>query len=137
MDPLTGVIINKEGKILRQTENSFIDDDTSWSIDYMDIPLSWYQLNGEGFNPKFCEQLGFHILKFLVEKEENVLKKKADVEKQKRDDIPWWLRWIVIVFKPTFGEYLPVWQKVIDELSRGNYIKTEGDGFCYVREQIK
>lgn len=136
-DPLTGLIINKNGKILRQTEKSFVDDDPFWTIDYMDIPLSWYKLGGEGFCPKFCEQPGFHILKFLVEKEENVLKKKAEAEQKKKEDTPWWIKVFIKIFNPTFGEYLPVWQKVIDELSRGNYIKTEGDGFCYVREQIK
>ena len=136
-DPLTGLIINKEGKILRQTENSFVDDDTKWSIDYMDIPLSWYQLNGEGFNPKFCEQPGFHILKFLVEKEENVLKARAEEEQDTIRKRSWIINWLTKIFNPTFGQYLPVWKNVIDELSRGNYIKTEGDGFCYVREQIK
>lgn len=136
-DPLTGLIIDKNGKILRQTENSFLEDDPLWSIDYMDIPLSWFQLNGEGFNPKFCEQPGFHILKFLVEKEENVIKAQAKEQQNIIKSRPWFLNWLTKIFNPTFGKYLPVWQKVIEELSQGNYIKTEGDGFCYVREQIK
>lgn len=136
-DPLTGLIINRNGKILRQTDNSFVEDDPIWTIDYMDIPLSWYRLSGEGFNPKFCEQPGFHILKFLVEKEDNVLKVQAIEQQNTIKNRPWFINWLTKIFNPTFGKYLPVWQKVIEELSRGNYIKTEGDGFCYVREQIK
>ena len=123
--------------MLRQTENSFVDDDKRWSIDYMDIPLSWYQLNGEGFNPKFCEQPGFHILKFLVEKEENVLKARAEEEQETIRKRPWFINWLTRIFNPTFGLYLPVWKNLIDELSRGNYIKTEGDGFCYVDHKIQ
>lgn len=136
-DPLTGLIIDKNGKIIRQTKESFVDDDPIWTIDYMDIPLSWYQLNGEGFNPKFCEQPGFHILKFLVEKEENVLKAQAKLQQNIIKSRPLFLNWLTKIFNPTFGKYLPVWKNVINELSFGNYIKTEGDGFCYVREQIK
>lgn len=136
-DPLTGLLMDKNGKTIRPTSSSREEEDTSMNISHTDIPLSWYKINGKGYLPRFCEQPGFHILKFLVEKEENILKMKADAEQNKYKDIPWWMRWVVKVFQPTFGEYLPVWQKVIDELSRGNYIKTEGDGFCFVREQIK
>jgi len=134
--PLTNTLMNKDGRVIRQSEGSFIEDDKAWLIDYWDIPLSWYKLNGEGVKPKFCEQPGYHILKFLVEKEENAIKAKAEADRRKLDDMGAIRKWFTKMFKPTFGEYLPVWQNVIAQLNAGGYIKTEGDGFCYVREKI-
>lgn len=134
--PLTNTLMNKDGRVIRQSEGSFIEDDKAWLIDYWDIPLSWYKLNGEGVKPKFCEQPGYHILKFLVEKEENAIKAKAEADRRKLDDMGAIRKWFTKMFKPTFGEYLPVWQEVISQLNSGGYIKTEGDGFCYVREKV-
>ena len=136
IDPLTNTITNKDGHIMRQTANSRVEDDPFWSIDYIDIPLSWYSLNGAGLKPRFCEQPGFHILKFLVEKEEKAIKSRADYEKEKLyQKHPFW-RWLTKVFNPTFGVYFPIWKNVISKLSTDNYIKTEDDGFCYVRSKI-
>lgn len=136
IDPLTNTLINKEGRVIRQSADSFIEDDSFWYIDYVDIPLSWYKLNGEGVKPRFCEQPGYHILKFLVEKEENAIKAKAEADRRKLDDMGSFRKWFYRKFRRTFGEYLPVWQEVISQLNSGGYIKTEGDGFCYVREKI-
>lgn len=134
--PLTGMLINKDGTILRKTESSRVEPDPFWTIDYVDIPLSWYKINEQGFCPKFSEQPGYHVLKFLVEKEENVIKKRADAERKKLDNSNILWRFFKILFKPTFGQYLPKWQGVIAKLSMGNYIKTDGDGFCYVKNKV-
>lgn len=136
IDPLTNTLTNKDGRVIRQSPHSYIEDDERWKIDYVDIPLSWYKLNGEGVKPRLCEQPGFHILKFLVEKEENAVKAKAEAERQKLDNMNPIRKWLTKTFKPTFGKYLPIWQSVISKLSVGGYIKTEGEGFCYVRNKI-
>lgn len=137
VDPLTGIIIDKNGKSLRPIEGSFIQDDPFWVIDYIDIPLSWYMLNDKGYAPKYCEQPGFHILKFLVEKEENAIREKAEAERKKLNDANPFVKWVRRIFTPTFGQYLPIWKGVITQLSNGNHIKTDGDGFCYVRSKVE
>lgn len=135
--PLTNTITNKDGRVIRQTATSYIEDDTAWCIDYMDIPLSWYKLNGEGVKPRFCEQPGFHILKFLVEKEEKAIKAKAEAEKAKLNDRNPLFKWLTKIFSPTFGEYFPIWKDVITALDKGDYIKTENDGFSYVNSKVE
>lgn len=136
LDPLNNTLINSTGFIIRSTGNSHIEDDPFWTIDYIDIPLSWYRLNDDGFSPRFCEQPGFHILKFLVEKEENAIRSKAAKEKEKLDERNLIWRWLTKIYNPTFGVYLPIWQNVISQLEGGDYIKTEGDGFCCVTSKI-
>lgn len=136
-DPLTGLLMGGDGVIIRPTDISTTEDDKKWEIDYMPIPLSWFKLNGDGYNPRFCEQPGFHILKFLVNKEDKISKEKAEEERREREKSGFLRRLYLRIFQPTFGKYLPVWQNVIQKLEEGNYIKTEGDGFCYVREPIK
>lgn len=135
-DPNTGMYINREGNILRDTPTSRVEEDIFWKISYMDIPLSWYKLNGVGYAPVYCEQVGYHILRFLVEKEENVNKMKADADANKLRDMGRFRRWLTKIFKPTFGEYLPVWLDVIDRLYASNLIKETGDGFMVVKNKV-
>ena len=135
-DSNTGMYINREGNILRDTPTSRVEEDKSWSIDYTDIPLSWYKLNGAGYAPVYCEQVGYHILRFLVEKEENVNKMKAKLEADKLRDMSRFRRWFTKKFKPMFGEYLPVWRDVIDRLYTSNLIKETGDGFMVVKNKV-
>lgn len=137
IDPITNTLINKEGILIRQTVDSFVEDDNFWTIDYTDIPLSWYRLNGEGVKPKFCEQPGYHILKFLVEKEEHAVKRLENLEKRPKS----LLERIMTVFLKMligkgFDEKLPNWEKVVSQLNSGGYVKTCGDGFCYLHEKI-
>lgn len=135
-DPETGLILRADGEIIKPRQGSRTEVDKAWFISHVNIPLSWYKINGAGYAPKFCEQPGFHILKFLVEKEEYAIRSKAEAEADIAIDKPWW--WIIFtkIFKPTFGKYLPVWRDVINELNNAHCIKTQGDGFCYVRETI-
>lgn len=135
-DPLTGLLLGGDGKVLRRTPGCFVEDDPLWTIDYTDIPISWYKLNGAGFSPQHCEQPGFHILKFLVEKEEHVVKAKADTERQKRDSSGFFGKLFYTLFRPTFGQYLPIWRDVITELEQSGRIKTAGDGFCQVKQKV-
>lgn len=135
-DPLTHLLRGTDGTVIRQREGSRVEDDKAWLIDYFDIPLSWYKLNGRGYSPQYCEQPGYHILNFLVSKEEKVNKAKADAERKKLEDSnPIW-RFFKIIFNPTFGKYLPIWRNVINKLNSRYLIKTDGDGFCYVRKKI-
>lgn len=135
-DPNTGTLLEGDGRIVKQEEGSRVENDPFWKIDHVKIPLSWYRLNGIGLLPKFCEQPGFHILKFLVEKEEYAIQAKAAAEKVKLDSRNWLYRWLTEIFNPTFGNYLPIWRDVINKLNNANCIKTQGDGFCYVKELV-
>lgn len=136
VDPVTKDLMTKDGARIRKYAR--IEDDPFWSIDYMDIPLSWYRLNSEnGLKPKFCEQPGYHILDFLLRKEENAIRSKAEAEKKKMDkNNPIW-NFLTRVFNPTFGQYIPIWKNVICRLNSNNMIKTDGDGFCYVKSKIE
>lgn len=136
MDPNTGMYIDKDGKVLRETSSSSVEEDKSWCIDYTDIPLSWYKLNGAGYSPVHCEQVGYHILKFLVEKEENVIKMKAESEAARLNDYGKLKRWWTSLWKPTFGVYLPKWKEVITQLTEAKLIKEQGDGFVVVKNKI-
>lgn len=128
-DPLTGVIINGEGRVIRKAPDSSVEPDKTWEIDHARIPLAWYKLNGRGFKPEFCEQPGYHILKFLIGKEENCIETEARVQQEKLDNMNPILRWLKTVFHPTFGQYLPVWKQAIQGLQSDGLIKTNGDGF--------
>ncbi len=136
MDPNTGMYIDKDGKVLRETSSSRVEEDKMWSIDYTDIPLSWYKLNGAGYSPVHCEQVGYHILKFLVEKEENVIKMKADKETEILQNKSSFARFWTRLWKPTFGDYFPKWKEVITQLTEAKLIKEQGDGFVVVKNKI-
>ncbi len=135
-DSLTGMLMDKEGKVIRRKEGDRLETDKNFEIDFTDIPLSWYKLNGKGYSPAYCEQPGFHVLKFLVEKEEFVIKSRAEAERKELEDSNVLWRWFKTIFNPTFGKYLPVWREVINKLNAKRLIKTDGDGFCYVEQKV-
>lgn len=128
-DEYTGILIDKDGNTIDPDKVDRIEDDERWIFDYTSIPLSWYKSNGKGCKPVYCEQPGFHILKFLVEKEENAIKLKADNEKIKLEKRGPLLSWLTTLFIPTFGKYLPVWRELINEMDNLGLIKENGDGF--------
>ena len=129
-------LIDKNGDIIDEKKIDRIENDAKWKIDHTKLSLSWFKTNENGFKPVFCEQPGFHILKFLVEKEENILKVKADKEKQKLDDDFIIIKWLTQTFKPTFGQYLPVWDYVIRGLKEKELIKESGDEFELIKTVI-
>lgn len=135
-DPNTGLCIDGKGRILKETSDSWVDEDKLWLIDYLDIPLSWYRLNGVGYKPVFCEQVGYHVLKFLIEKEEEVVRKKAETDNETKRNSSWLKRFLISIFKPTFGVYLPVWRDVINSLNAKGLLKLSGDGFEYVKSKV-
>lgn len=139
-DELTGIIIDKDGNHFNDRDVERIEDDKMWSYEfksnYVDIPLSWYHCNGKPFSTRFCEQPAFHILKFIVEKEENVNKEKARQEQMSYERKNWFEKFLTILFQPTFGHYLPVWRGVIDELDRLELIKKSDDDIKRVKEFI-
>ena len=130
------VLVTAEGNTLRIQPDSYLEIDSFWLIDHTQIPLSWYKANGKGYSPLFCEQPGYHILRFLVNKEENVIIKTAESQREKlaKMNILW--RYVTKIFKPTFGEYLPVWREVINGLTSTGLIKESGDGFMNIKEII-
>ena len=134
---LTNTLTDKDGNVIRKTKTGFVEDDKSWFIDYTDIPISWYKLNGKGFCPQFCEQPGYHILSFLVNKEENIRIARAKAEGDNLGEKNFLTRWLIKLFNPTFGKYLPIWKQTIDEMNRQGLLKTEGNGFCFIKKKIE
>lgn len=132
-DDKTGKLMKGDGTSIQLTAGSRVEDDLAWTIDHTTIPLSWYRKNGAGLKQKFCEQPGFHILNFLVEKEDGVRKKEAEFQRQQKNN-DFVLKYLAEIFKPTFGQYLSEWKEAMKGLSP--YLKTEGDGFCYVKSKI-
>lgn len=140
-DPISKLLFDKDGKIIKRKPGDNLEEDQEKEIDHAIIPLSWYRTNGAGYSPKFCEQPAYHILKFLVEKEDHINEVRAQLQRQRPSYIPEWL-WKIIMkffelFNPTFGVYLPVWRDVISKLNRQQLIKTHDDGFKQITENIK
>lgn len=135
INDLTGQIMLKDGKILPQKSVYLVESepDKSLFIDFTQLPLSWYVTNGKGFTPSLCEQPAYHILKFLVEKEE----KATIVQKNKVDDAPWWKRWWLKIWSPPFGKHLKAYEELISKMERQHLIKSNGDGFRKIEDVIQ
>ena len=131
-DEATGLLMDKDGNTIDPEDVDRVEDDLRWEIDYTQIPLSWYRKNGKGFKPVDCEQPGFHILQFLVEKEENIIKQKAEIDRMTLERRNVLHRFLTRLFNPTFGQYLPVWRDVINQMKNQGMIKEQGDGFEHV-----
>ncbi len=130
---ITGQIMLKDGEIIAPSANASIESDTSMMVDFTQIPLSWYVVNGKGFAPSRCEQPAFHIFRFLVKKEE----KAVMLEKQAIDDSWFLVRWWKKLWSPPFGKYLAAYSTLINNLEKRHLIKTSGDGFKKIEEIIK
>ena len=130
------MLIDRNGNIINETAIDRVEKDMAWKIDHTKLSLSWYKTNGAGFQPVFCEQPGYHILKFLVEKEENILKVKKEKEKKELEEDNFIVRWFTQTFNPTFGQYLPIWDSVIRGLDENKLIKESGNGFELVKSVI-
>lgn len=129
-DPLTGIIMLKDGKTLFDTMVDSIESypDESYYISFTQIPLSWYKTCGEGkFKPCLCEQVAYHILRFLVKKEEELASQKYQDHRNK----PWYKRWFSSGGR--FGRYLPIYKELIKKIP----IKLGGDGFAKIDSHIQ
>ncbi len=137
-DEETGLLLDKDGNVIDPSDVDRVEDDMRWEIDYTPIPLSWYRKLGKiGFKPVNCEQPGYHILKFLVEKEEDIIKQKADTDRMTLKNRNIFLAFLTKVFYPTFGDYLPIWRDVINEMKNRHLIKENGDGFQRVTHIVE
>ena len=136
-DEDTGLLLDKDGNTVDPDDVDRVEDDMRWEIDYTSIPLSWYKKNGKGFKPVYCEQPGFHILRFLVEKEENVIKQEAESDHMTLENRSFFFQFLTRNFCPTFGQYLPVWRDVIDEMKNRGLLKEKGDGFEHVTHFVE
>lgn len=125
----TGLIVLKDGTLIDADEAHRIEDDSDWVIEYTPIPLSWYRLNGDGYAPQWCEQPFYHILRFLVEKEENINNTvPAPVA-------PWGVNRQVAMkklYSMPFGKMLPAYKSQILKMYQERKIKTSGDGFVRI-----
>ena len=129
-DPLTGILMLKDGKTIFDSMVNAVEPepDKSYCISYTQIPLSWYKCSGEGkFKPRLCEQVAYHILKFLVKKEEDLSSARYEEHRNK----PWWRR--IFSSGGRFGRYLPVYRQLIEKIP----IKTSGDGFSKIDQHIE
>lgn len=134
-DERTGVILDGNGDPVTDfLSKRGLEFDLRWKIDGIKIPVSWYKICGREFSSLYCEQPGYHILRFLVNKEEHIEKMKAESEKKELNELKKkWLgkfrAWLKLQWNPTFGVYLPVWKDLIIRLEKRNLIKETGDGF--------
>lgn len=129
IDPLTGILMLRDGRTLRETDVDTVDPnpDKSLFLSYTQLPLSWYRCSGEGkFKPRLCEQVAYHILRFLVKKEEELASKKYEEHRNK----PWYRR--IFSTGGRFGRYLPIYKELIRKIP----IKLSGDGFSKIEVQI-
>lgn len=129
---LTGQIMLKDGKILSASSVYMVDSepDKSLYFSYTQIPLSWYITNGAGFSPRFCEQPAYHILDFLVRKEELVM----DMKDRNLGSGFW--GWLRRLFNPPFGKYLQKYQEMTKQLEEKGIIKKNEDGFIHVESIV-
>lgn len=141
-DEQTGIILDGTGKpVIKYDQERGLEFDGRWKIDGIKIPISWYRICGRDFSPQECEQPGYHILRFLVGKEENANCVKAESEKHQLEEMrkgPFGdiLIWLKKFFNPTLGEYLPVWKSLITRLEGRHLIRESGEGFDNVKQAI-
>lgn len=133
-DDNTNLLIDKNGNTINPNDVE-TENDMSWRIDYTDIPISWFKANNNGFAPKYCEQPGYHILRFLVNKEYKIMRLKSEPNSIIKNNRL--LLWLNRIYNAIFGKDLHVWKKVIDEMKSRNIIKEHGDGFEHVTEIIE
>lgn len=107
--PNTGLLVMQDGRVMRRRSGDRIEPDKSFVVDNIPLSLSWYKLNGKDFCPKFGEQVIYHILNNIVEKEISLNRANLSFEKE-----------------------LSLWRDAISWLKMKHLIKTEGDGFCYI-----
>lgn len=138
VNPLTGTIIYRDGRIEKGKNDYVFEDDLRWQQSFhspIPIPLAWYRSTGEGYSPRLCEQPVYRFLCFLAEKEELInqekLKKDQDVKRWKR-----FLRYLRNYRSP-FGDYAEEFKALGDKIRQGNLIKESGDGFRKLTEIIK
>lgn len=129
----TGQIMLKDGILLQPSDKYFISDKPSEKLFFSStqIPLSWYSVNGKGFSPARCEQPALHVLRFLVRKEENLLKVEG-LSKSLLERIWIWLT----TWAPPFGKELKAYGELIDKLENNHLIKSEGDGFAHIIDYV-
>ena len=129
----TGQIMLKDGMLLQPSDNYTISDKPSEKLLFSatQIPLSWYTVNGKGFSPAKCEQPALHVLRFLVRKEENLMRSEGlNMSLLKRIWI-WLTTWA-----PPFGKELKAYGELIDKLENNHLIKNTGDGFANIIDYV-
>lgn len=128
IDPLTDILLLRDGKTIFRNAVDAVDvqPDQSLYLSYTQLPLSWYKSTGVGFKPKHCEQVAYHILRFLVRKEEEAAALKFAQHRNK----PWWIR--IFCNGGRFGRYLPIYQDLVKKIP----LKTSGDGFARLESVI-
>lgn len=141
VDKNTGLVFDGKGKVFSNDSRIEPERDKRWKIDGIWIPLSWYRMCGKKYSPIHCEQPGYHILRFLVRKEDNANRMKAEAERQRLEDLRTglfgdFLVWLKKTFNPTFGEYLPIWKQLIERLEERKLIIESGEGFERVNQTI-
>lgn len=127
----TGTIYLKDGKTLLEQDVHSVSEtpDKGWFMSYTQIPMSWYKTNGKGFAPKDCEQVGYQIIRFLVEKQKAI----TELTKKRLDELPWLIRQFMKLFSLPLGKYLENYTQLLQQLP----IKTSGNGFCKITHPIK
>lgn len=124
IDEYTGIIHLTNGRTLSGGETNKVEEDRSPSFytSFTWLPISWYKSNGKGFAPQHCEQVTYHIIRFLVEKEKDIIRSNNE----NRNRYPWWIRIFLDAFRP-FGNSLNAYDNALSEF-RGKILHDQGFG---------
>lgn len=112
-------------------DNDTLNDDPKAKIAGTNLvrPYSWYKINpkNKSYSPINCEQLPLHIIRFMLEKEKNII--KADDEKSGFFAKLW------RKIKAVFGN-MPVkdLENVIEKLEKEGVYKHTGQDIKYIKE---
>ena len=134
-DTLTGIVRLENGKTLMGVDESQVEKNTDSTRNngLIDIPYAWYKVNEQKeYAPVFCEQPAYHIIRFLVNKELMINKRRI----QKINRSPWYIRLWSWFTDPPFGEYIDNYKRAVDLLESNNKIKESGDGFTKITQII-
>ncbi len=134
-DELTGIVRLENGKTLMGVDENQVEKNTDSTRNngLIDIPYAWYKVNDQKeYAPVFCEQPAYHIIRFLVNKELMVNKRK----KQEIEQSPWYKRLYSWFVDPPFGKYIENYKRAVDLLESNNKIKESGDGFTKLTQTI-
>lgn len=149
-------IYSEDGRIMRRTKDCTIEfpregdlDFNNWMFGKYIIPKAWYQCNGRGYSPEYCEQPAFRILQFLLAKDISVEKKKEEIiPKIQFSPWPWnilrslgqmlYISYVFIKkYNSTFDiEKRHVFQSLLKEIEN-NWLLKEYAGYLEVKTKVE
>lgn len=131
-DPFSNILMLGDGTTIPESKVYEVssEPDKSLNFSYTQLPLSWYRVCGSGkYKPQLCEQVAFHILRFLIEKQENMSQLKYDDYCNE----PWYKQlWSWLHGDDKYGTYAQIYHALVNTIP----LKVNGDGFLKISEFV-